>query len=246
MSGKEPMNRAFKQTIFGCLPYRLGVLLTACVAWSSSVLFLASKDAWYHVFKHFNGGHTMSAKIVIGCVQYSGLLFGLVGILGAWLNRRGYVVYYNGWQVLRVVGWCVMYAFDVPVIHNCEEFVNNVSGMVEQHGWNENMFNAAMEGTCTVLRKPFFVCSSFAIIYYLYCVYATYKYTVHMDKLPKHLLRPPKDLPSSTFYSHSTGERSYMNGIWGKHDQSFSGQGPPAVPGAPGGPPTFTGAGGFV
>eukprot|EP00913_Durusdinium_trenchii_P031432 g29427.t1 len=37
-------------------------------------------------------------------------------------------------------------------------------------------------------------------------------------RLPKHLLRMPKDLTSGAFYSHSLGERSVLQGMWGKYD----------------------------
>jgi hypothetical protein len=230
---------------FVCLPPRLGVLFTALVAWLSSLFYLCFKPQWYSLFQSWCGGYSLASKVANGVVQYSGLLFGIVGILGAWYNRRDYVVYYNAWQFVRIAGWIVMYIYDVPLVSGCEEFVNNITGMTQRFGWHDRMYELAMAGQCSPERVAFFTCSIIAILYYIYCVVATNTYTNHMDKVPRHLLRPPKDLPTGTFYAHSVAERSYMNGTWGNHDQSI-GHGPPLVPGAPGMPPPFTGAGGFV
>lgn len=224
---------------------RLGTLLTAFVALLSSFIYLCAKPAWYRGFRYFCGGYSNAAKLVNGVVQYSGLLFALVGILGAYYNRRDYLIYYNAWQCARIIGWILMYIFDVPLIMHCEEFVNNIAGMTTRFGWNDRMYNLAMAGDCNSERVAFFICSIIAIVYYLYCVMAANSYANLMGTVPKHLLRPPKDLPSGTFYAHSMGERSYMNGTWGNHDHSIA-QGPPPVLEGPGMAPPFRGASGLV
>eukprot|EP00434_Breviolum_minutum_P030072 symbB.v1.2.026593.t1/scaffold2669.1/size73469/4 len=49
-------------------------------------------------------------------------------------------------------------------------------------------------------------------------IWGTTDYIEFTGRLPKHLLRMPKDLTSGAFYSHSLGERSVLNGMWGKYD----------------------------
>lgn len=230
-SDKLSSSQMFHQTAFVCLPLRLAVLLTAVLAFASSFVFIVAKVQWEGMFRHFVGGYSLASKVCVGAIQYTGIGFSYVGIMGCWYNKRQYVITFNYWQMARVVAWCLMYYVDLPLINNCEEFVNNVVGSTQQFGWNSLMYEFAMSGKCSNERDWFFACSILTLVYFLYCIAATARFAEHMDRVPKHLLRPPKDLASSALYSHSTGERNYMNGIWGKHDQAFIGQGPPVVPG---------------
>lgn len=49
-----------------------------------------------------------------------------------------------------------------------------------------------------------------------YLISGATDYIEFTGRLPKHLLRP-KDT-SGAFYTHSLGERSVLNGLWGKYD----------------------------
>lgn len=154
----------------------------------------------------------------IGVIEFTGIVFGLVGMIGAWYQKRDQVIMFNVWQFVRLVAWTFMYSVDIPLITHCEDWVNNVEVMTKAHGWNALLYEVAMAGSCGNERLHFLLFSSLTFLTLAYICHATFRYQDFMARVPKHLLRVPKDLSSGAFYAHSMGERAHLNGLWGKHD----------------------------
>jgi len=173
----------------------------------------------------------------VGAVQISGVLFGLIGIVGTWYQKKDYIVNFNIWQLFRLAVAVAVYVVDIPLIMHCEDWVNNVERVTQEHGWNPLMYDIAMEANCTTERAHFFFLSFATFFALVYLFWVSLQCQEFMGRVPKHLLRVPKDLSSGAFYSHSFGERSHLAGTWGKHDYNHMRQGPPP------GPPAFEGAG---
>lgn len=216
---QEPSSEVFSQTMFVCLPLRLGVLLSAIGTFLTSLLYMVNRSYWEYVFRHFTGGYALASRVAVGAVEVTGVPFALLGILGTWHSRSSYVLYYNGWQFLRLGAYAWMYYIDVPLLVRCEDWVNSVQRMTEQNGWNQLMYNVAMAGDCSNERTHFFAMSLLSVALLAYIVLATSRYLEFMNRVPKHLLNLQKEGGASgVFYAHSLGERSYLNGDYGTYD----------------------------
>lgn len=217
------------ETMCLCVPLRLGVLLAASVTFFTSLMFVLDRQYYEVAFRHYTGGYTLASQVVVGVVEYTGVLAGLLGVLGAWYCTKNYIVSYNIWQLVRLVAWIAMYVIDVPLLRTCELWVNDIQRMTKEHGWNPIMYEIALHAQCPSERTSFFASSGFAMLFFMYIAWGTTKYQDYMDRIPKHLLRVPKDLATGAFHSYSTGERSALNGTHGM-DPNVNRFGVPFVP----------------
>jgi len=198
--------------------------MASCLTFCTSLLYVMDKDFFETLFRHFTGGYALASKVCVGTIEVTGVWFGLMGILGCWYSRERYVVVFNMWQFVRLGCWLFMWWIDVPLMSNCEDWINNVKKMTADHGWNEVMYKTAMGARCSDERQHFFVLSTMTFLAFAYIVWVTTRYVDFMSRIPKHLLRAPKDLSSGAFYAHSMGERCYLNGMWGKNDLHHFGE----------------------
>jgi len=214
------------QTVCLCVPLRLGILIASCWQFITSLMYVLDKPLFEHLLRHFTGGYCLWSRIAIGAVEMSGVLFGLLGIIGTWCSKPSYIASLNLWQIFRLAAWLFMYYTDVPLIMRCEDWVNAIQTMTDQHGWNPIMYDTALAGKCVSERSSFLAMSSVTFIVFAYIVNATSRYQAMVDRSPKHVLRLPKDPASGIFYAHPTGERSYLNGDYGTLEHA-----PPVRPG---------------
>merc|ERR1719329_755097 len=122
---------------------------------------------------------------------------------------------FNFWQVLRIVAFGYVFWADSQVLNQCEYWVNDVDAMIAKYGWNDLMYQIAMNAVCDKERTRFFICAAFFFLLFLYVTWCTHRYVEEVGRVPRHLLRVPKDATSGAWYSHSLGEKQHMNGFWG-------------------------------
>jgi len=234
----EPSSEVYSQTMFICVPLRLGVLVTAVFSFLTSLFYLIDRPYFEYVFRHFTGGYALASRVAVGAIEVTGVPFALAGILGTWYSRSSYILYFNIWQFVRLGAYVWMYYVDLPLVMHCEDWVNSVRQVTEANGWNPLMYEVAMAGNCHNERTQFLAFSFFSVVVFAYIVLATSRYLELMSRVPRHLLQMPKDMSSGVFYSHSRGERSYLNGDYGTYDHM-----PPRPESAemPGAAPPFSG-----
>lgn len=234
---QEPSSKVYSQTMFSCVPLRLGVLISSALTFLTSLFYLIDRSYWEYVFRHFTGGYALASRVAVGAIEVTGVPFALLGILGTWYSRSSYILYYQMWQFVRLGAYGWVYYVDIPLLMRCEDWVNSVQSMTEANGWNPLMYQIAMAGNCSNERTKFFVFSLLSFTVFAYIVLATSRYLECMARLPRHLLRVPQDSSSSIFYAHSLGERSYLKGDYGTHDDGM----PQADGQQLGGAPPFSG-----
>lgn len=205
MNVQEP-SQVYAQTIFYCMPIRLGVLLSALVTWIISLVYVCSRYAYYETFRNWAGGYALASRIVVGVFETTGVVFALLGVLGTWYTKPKWVATYNYWQVARFFGWLYVFHIDVPLLLNCEAWINNITTETQQQGWNQLMYDVAMDAACSAERTRYFLISPIVFLLFAYITYKTFEYRDCMNRIPKHLLQLPKDVTSSAFYSHSPGD----------------------------------------
>jgi len=223
MSSEKSFNDAHTSTIHEdtmctVMPLRLGIFLIAVctVIWCSSLLLFSGFAEDMIIF---TGGYCLKSQIVLCFIKVTGIIFGICGALGAWYSRRSYVMTFNLWQIARILAMGFMYYTDVPILNTCEMWVNDVDSMIAKYGWNDYMYKIAMAAVCGKERTYFWMGSVFFFVMMLYVTWCTHQYLEAVGKVPKHLLRIPKDLSSGAWYTHSLGEKHQMNGQWGQARQ---------------------------
>lgn len=193
-----------------CIPIRLGVFLNAAFTIITSTLLILSKRHTEHYMRLINGGYVLESKVIIGFLELTGALWGIIGMIGTWQQRAVYVRIYNYFQMVRVVSWSFMFYIDIPVLMKCEMWQTDINQALKEQGWNPTMYEIALGGNCVKERTLFFILSFSAFFFFIYLTYINTKLQEMLQNEPKYLLRIPKDLPMGAFYTQSLGERSAL------------------------------------
>jgi len=201
-----------------CIPLRLGVFLNAIVTVFGSIVMVFSKHQTESAMRVFGGGYVIQSRVIIGFVEVTGCMWGVLGILGAWHNKASYVKIYNYYQIVRCCCWVLMYFTDLPVLMQCELWVTDIHKALEQQGWNPVMYEIAFSGQCYNERILFIICSTFGFFLFAYLTYVNQLLQDLLDEEPKYLMRIAKDLPNGAFFTQSLGEKASLQ----VKDQKYS------------------------
>jgi len=220
MSGEKSFNDAHTSTVHEdtmccVMPLRLGIFLIALCTVFFSFFSLVS-NSFAEALLYFTGGFCLKSRLALGFIEFTGVIFGICGAIGAWYCRRSYIMTFNLWQVLRIGVFGYIYYVDIPLLQGCELWVNDVDAMIAKYGWNDLMYKVAMAAVCNVERNYFYAGSIFTFLLLLYMTWCTHRYLEEVGRVPRHLLRVPKDPTSGAWYAHSLGEKHHMNGAWGQ------------------------------
>lgn len=194
-----------------CVPLRMGVFLNALATVVLSFVGLVMHNS-LHILHTFMGGYDLKSRVVVGAMECVGLVWGWVGVIGAWRNDAHYVRIFNYYQMFRIVVWIGMYFIDVPIMWNCELWITDINGALKQQGWNPLMYNIAMGGNCRRERISFFVGSTLCFFIFVYCWEAVSRFINDLEYEPRYLLRVPKEIPSGSFFAETVmeGERTLL------------------------------------
>jgi len=209
----EASSESYARTMFGCMPLRLGVFFTAILTFLISLLYLLDRPLFQQLFQPCVGGYTLTSSLAVGFIEASGVLFGLLGIFGAWDSKRQYILTYNLWQYVRLATWAFMFYIDAPLLLQCEGWVDNVKKSTAEHGWNQLMYDVAVRGGCPAERTRFFTLGTLTLIFFMYVVSSTGRYLDLLDRAPKQVSCDPKDLTSGIFYAKPHGDRRTLDGF---------------------------------
>lgn len=198
-------------TMFLCVPLRLGVFLNAALTISLSCILLLCGHDKLHLLHVFMGGYAQQSRVVCGAMEFTGMIWGIMGLMGAWQNEAKYVKVFNYFQAFRIVAWIWMYFIDVPIMLDCELWITDIDKAIKQQGWNPYMYNIAMGGKCYSERNAFFVGSTLCFILFIYCWVSVSRFINTLEYEPRYLLRVPKEIPSGSFYAETIAEREWLS-----------------------------------
>merc|ERR1719335_1693305 len=179
----------------------------------------------------FGGGYVMLSRVIIGFIELTGCVWGIIGLMGAWQCKERFLEIYNTYQMVRVAAWLGMYVTDGPVLWHCELWLTDIKAAIKMQGYNPIMYKIALEGRCVQERFYFFFFSSVSLMFFIYLTRINQIYQEQLAEEPAYLLRVPKQNAGGQFYAESLGERRYlMGGSW-EHgrDSAWSDQVGPAI-----------------
>jgi len=132
-----------------------------------SCFMIFSKRYIEHLTRVVNGGYVLQSRVIIGFLELTGALWGVIGMIGTWQQRAVYVRIYNYFQMARVISWFGMFCTDIPVLLKCEMWQTDIAGAMKEQGWNPIMYEVALSGNCVKERTLFFI-FSFAAFFFLH------------------------------------------------------------------------------
>jgi hypothetical protein len=156
----------------------------------------------------FTGGYSLQGRVCVDLIEISGMLWGVIGLIGALYLSASYVRIYFYYQMARLFAWLMMYATDVPLLWNCELWMADLKGAAQQYGWNDTMYNIAVHSRCEEERMLFTTFSTIALVCFIQFLMATQLLFSELEEEPRYLLRLPKNSPNGAFYAQSFASRS--------------------------------------
>lgn len=195
------------ESMFCCIPLRTGVFLNAFLTIYCSVMMVLFKQYMEDTMRPFSGGYALQSRVIIRFIEVSGILWGIIGVLGTLFNKVHYVTIYNYYQMVRVTSWLCMYWTDVPLMWDCEMWRTDINGAIQRFGWNPVMYTISMGGTCHQERQKFLVFSTLFLFLFIYLMTKNQALQDHMGEEPRYLLRVPKQTPAGEFFTESMAQR---------------------------------------
>lgn len=200
-----------------CIPLRLGVFLNAIFTICGSIVMIFMKHQYDDALRVFGGGYAIQSRVLIGFIEVTGCMWGVIGMLGTWENRGSYVKIYNYYQMVRLGAWVLMYFTDLPVLMQCEMWVTDINRALKDQGWNPVMYRIAFSGQCYNERALFILCSTLGFFFFAYLTYVNLLYQDLLEEEPDYVLRVHKHSPNGAFFAQSLGEDSRLM----KNDQNL-------------------------
>jgi len=190
-------------TVCCCFPIRSAVFASAFFTVVFALAMLAMRAVVESGVRIFTGGYELRSRVIVDLLEISGVIWGVVGMVGVLHLRTSLVKTYYYYQVLRLVGWFVMYMTDVPLLWDCELYNTDIKAATAKYGWNPLMASIAVLSKCPQERTLFMTCSTTGFFIFLYFTMATQWLLSDLDDEPRFLLRVPQDRPDGAFYASS-------------------------------------------
>ncbi|CAD7940161.1 unnamed protein product [Amoebophrya sp. A120] len=187
-STREPH---WSEVAFFVLPIRLTVFANALLTLVFGVILLSARHSWHLYF--LGGGYTYQASTALGIENFVAILVGLLGINAAWRNRSDFHFTFLLFGLYRFVNLCTCAVLDFSLIATCEEWITDIQGQIDQHGFSQTMFRISFEGRCGEERRNYMLATYSMIVLYAYLFWVSIKYHRELQRRPDYLFEKRPD-----------------------------------------------------
>mmetsp|Transcript_98735 Transcript_98735/g.205806 ORF Transcript_98735/g.205806 Transcript_98735/m.205806 type:complete len:321 (+) Transcript_98735:90-1052(+) len=195
-------------TAFFCIPLRTSVLLIGFSSFLLGFAILVDRVETEANLRQYIGGYTRTSRSVIGFLDFLGLFFGLLGMIGALNLRANQVQLFLGFQAARLAAWFWMYYHDLQALWKCELWGTDVNKAAKLFGWNSILFDIAVESGCQSERQWFLMLSLPTLLFSVYCTLVTQKALADLEEEPAFLFKAPLGVVNGASYSRSLASAS--------------------------------------
>ncbi|CAK9042300.1 Hypothetical protein SCF082_LOCUS24349, partial [Durusdinium trenchii] len=182
---------------FMCIPIRSAVFLGGLGCALQGFLLLQHADL-ISVRRLFVGGYNDWSCALMDLLDVSAGVWGLIGALGAFYMREGFLRTFYYYEALRLMCWFLMYFLDVPLLLNCELGRDDPNAFVERFGAHQAVLKIAAEGQCDEERSFFYVLSFACLAFFSQFFFATQRLLLDFSDDPRYLLLS-KEGPTGIF-----------------------------------------------
>merc|ERR1719421_206140 len=162
-----------------CVPLRQGVLLIAGVVILFSIISLIALFTESFSTQVLVGGFGPTSKVISGVLGACGLVFGSIGMLGAYDSTPVYVSAFFYYLVCAVCIGVVVYAMDMIELRECEAWLNGVQANVN---YNPTMDEIAQTGRCSQTRVEYTVSWLIDFILGCYFTFEVWRYARGVER----------------------------------------------------------------
>lgn len=178
---------------FMCIPVRSAVFLGG-LGCALHGLFLLHHPEDRRIFV---GGYSDWSMAMIDLLELSAMLWGLLGALGAFYMKEGFLRSFYYYEAARILAWFAMYVLDVPLLLNCELGRDDPNAFMARYG-GQAVLKIAAEGTCDEERSAFYVLSLLSLAFFCQFFFATQRLLLDFADDPRYLLMS-KEGPTGVF-----------------------------------------------
>lgn len=191
-----------------CFPLRTAVALIGANIFIVAVALFFDRAGTEEYLRHWVGGYARKTRVVIGLLDSLGIVFGPLAIVGAVQLTGNYLRLVLGFQVVRLVAQFFALYIDVPLLWKCEMWGSDVKSAADMYGWNEVMFEIAVESRCPQERVSFLFYCIPSLLFSVYCVTVTQKLWAEIEDEPAYLFNTPLSATTGAFLTRSLASES--------------------------------------
>jgi len=184
--------------------------MNGCFTILGSLFMIFFKRYAEDSMRMFGGGYVLFSRVVIRFIEVTGVFWGVMGVLGAWNMKEGYLEVYNMYQMVRCLAWIGMYVTDLPILMDCEMWLVDLNGAMKKYGWNPIVYKIALAGNCATERTCFIFFSSLGLIFFVYLTWVNQRLQNIISQENKYLIRLRATETSPAFFQNSNGERTRL------------------------------------
>eukprot|EP00928_Gymnodinium_smaydae_P046419 TRINITY_DN30920_c0_g1_i1.p1 TRINITY_DN30920_c0_g1~~TRINITY_DN30920_c0_g1_i1.p1 ORF type:complete len:401 (+),score=32.10 TRINITY_DN30920_c0_g1_i1:131-1333(+) len=189
----EPPDVPDFETIFWCAPLRMGVFMIALIHTIVSCHSILSHHFVYSSVRFFTGGYCLWSRGILLAMDTVALLFGPLGMVGAWTLRTSYVMLFKNFMTAHIPAWLLIGAFDGPLVWNCEDWKSNPRMANERYGFSAVIQSIAQQDGCNKERMLFAVGFLSSLVFFAYVTTRVGRFHSTLEEDAPHVLRVMKD-----------------------------------------------------
>lgn len=146
------------------------------------------------------------SRVLMGIHDFFGFFFGGFGTNGVYHNRADHHNIFIRFQIYRLINLAVCMILDFSLIVTCEDWISDVQGSVEKHGFNKIMFDIAFSGRCASERSKYFLYTYSLFVAYFYLWFVSTKYHKKIESSPNYLFSDwSSGVLMNSYYKEATG-----------------------------------------
>lgn len=187
-----------------CIPLRRGVLVLAVLTVLTG--FVSLIGLFTDRLATTVGGFSPTSKVIMGVFGACGLIFGLIGTLGAYDSTLAYVRYFWQFTIAHILVSLIVFVMDLIELHGCESWANDVQAKVN---YNPVMDEIANRGLCSETRTWYAV--GFLIEFCLnsYFAWVIWQFVRQLESGSSYKIHFDRDTPPSVFVAGSDHQANY-------------------------------------
>jgi len=167
------------------------------------------------------GGFSATTKVISGVVGACGVVFGMIGFLGAYDRTPAYLRAFFYFMVAEIVVSMVIYAVDMIELRECEAWV---SGVQRHVAYNPAMDEIAQRGECSYTRVSYSISWVIDFVIGSYFAYVIWCYSRGVDQKAAYSIHFDTDAHPTKFVAEGVNPGPVGYGSVGDHSVPQIGQ----------------------
>lgn len=156
----------------GCIPLRQGVMALAAMTLLFSLVELIGLFTDY--VRIGAGGFQPTTRVISGVMGALGLVYGSVGILGAYDGTPVYIQHFWFFLVAHLTIGIAIFMFDMVALHNCEAWTTDIPS--SSGAYNPTIDEIAKSGRCSEVRTEYTLGWLFGFLLDAYFTFVVWRY----------------------------------------------------------------------